>query len=433
MKKNVLLMMCWLLVFCFGLPQTGLAANVPVYLEGENIGSAMQKGESYYVPLREMLARFDLEPRWSEDEGGVCLLVEMPDESVLHIYPYRSDCDQTDFSFSFPNGYGWSSSAGLKPFVHDDVMYVGLEALCWWLNWEWPDDDGSEVRLTYAKTVYEDEENADLYTLNLHNGELCKNGQLLSTLQLPWRKHLHEYGILSVNPTAGGNYLVYINNSYYLESKYYSDFYFYFVNAASGQNYMTRALSYRPQHTGAAFWPLEQAGKVYLNGNAGMWLLEDKKQAEAAAQYYDTVAMMEKVLGWRPERAYCCWTDGQRYLMLNECVNYVLYDMQVDQGVALNSLLLTDYAIEWANNYMRKAAPDIYKETVAINEFWQNLGKYNELPAWTSMPWLEFDYISEGVLYFNLSVVFYSSVVHNSSTQVLPLSISLEQIEELMS
>lgn len=431
--KKFSVTMFLLLALCLGLPGAALAAEVPVYLEGEFIGNAWQQGDKYYVPLRETLARFGLEARWSKDEGGVCLLVAMPDESVLHIYPYSSDYDQTDFGFSYPNGYGWGSSAGLKPFVRNDVMYMGLGALAWWLNWEWLSDDGGSVQLAYAQTVYEDEERGDLYTLNLHSGELCKNGQRLSTLQLPWKKNLHEYGVLHVEPTAGGNYLVYVDSSYHLDDKSISDYYFYFVNAQSGKNYMTRAASYRPLGTTLAFWPIQLTGQVCLNGNEGLWLLEDKAQAEAAAQYYDTLALMEKVLGKRPARAYCCWTDGERYLLLSDYTNFVLYDLQADKGVDLNPLLLTNYAHEWANTYLLQAAPDIYDNESAVINFWQALGKYNDLPVGTSMPVLTFSRKSENIFYFELAAIYYTPApVHNSSTRVLPLSISFEQIKELI-
>ena len=67
MMKNKLMLMLVLvvLVLVWAWPAAALAANVPVYLEGERVATAVEREGDYFVPLRTMLELCSSSFQWA--------------------------------------------------------------------------------------------------------------------------------------------------------------------------------------------------------------------------------------------------------------------------------------------------------------------------------------------------------------------------------
>ena len=64
--KKIFLTMLLLVVLAFGAAQTCLAANVPVYLDGERVTTGLERGGYTYMPLRNMFETVGGAVEWEE-------------------------------------------------------------------------------------------------------------------------------------------------------------------------------------------------------------------------------------------------------------------------------------------------------------------------------------------------------------------------------
>ncbi|MCX4265235.1 MAG: copper amine oxidase N-terminal domain-containing protein, partial [Firmicutes bacterium] len=79
--KKLFLTMLLLVVLTFGAAQTCLAANVPVYLDGERVTTGLERGGYTYLPLRSMFETVGGAVEWEEKTQTITAY--LPDGGIL--------------------------------------------------------------------------------------------------------------------------------------------------------------------------------------------------------------------------------------------------------------------------------------------------------------------------------------------------------------
>ena len=76
MMKNKLMLVLVVLALVWAWPAAAQAANVPVYLEGERVATAVEREGDYFVPLRTMLELCGYQAHWNEEEQCVWAVLD---------------------------------------------------------------------------------------------------------------------------------------------------------------------------------------------------------------------------------------------------------------------------------------------------------------------------------------------------------------------
>ena len=392
--KKLFLTMLLLMVLTFGAAQTCLAADVPVYLEGERVATGLGRGGYTYLPLRTMFETVGAEVEWSEPEqkiiatfaeGGV-LTMQVGEMMAQTTFPVQF-AGQT---YLTSNNYCLETAA----FVESGVTYVPLrfvtEAA---LNYEVEWQDGS-VRLKHRSSTCADAENQ--YAFDVANGNFSVNGQILANgITLPAQGACnpvsHSYK-LKVTKTAAGNYLLtdYYSLHLTLDESYTLRWYAW-VSADGRKSFADYACALNDMHLPQA---VQQDGRIIFSGQHGIWQIDE---AAGEAEYLS-----------QPEQlaANSLWTDGRYYLL--KCFSqYVVFDTQTTTYTNLSYKVINpvEYKlqIDWSNGL---SYDDLARYlTIAENNT-------------SNLPYLEFTGEENHMLHFNL---------HTGNAQVLPLNYSLPE------
>ncbi len=168
-----------------------------------------------------------------------------------------------------------------------------------------------------------------------------------------------------------------------------------------------------PFWQGDNLWLADEDGPVCINDRTG-----------EAVQY--KLYFADQRLG-----GYCWWAD-ERLLLLGGSGGFFCYDRQSEKLLELNSLLLTDELKGQLNELLRANDPRAYPDESSFDYVWQNFG--NTLLRGTTDPVPYLNYVSEqdGVFNFELCCHYYSKSKNSTDIARFPLTIGIEQIEELM-
>ncbi len=400
-----------LMLAFFALPGAAWAANAPVYLEGERVATALERGGSTYLPLRTMFETVGAQVEWNEAEqqitatfadGGV-LTMNMDDHYARSEYDYKMG-DQE---------YGNPDSPYMEqlPFISRGTCYVPLRfvtesVLGYDVDWR-----GGAVYITQPRLEYTQGE--DKYILNMATGELWLNGNLITDkAKVPGYAGYHAQHIsnFTVRRTSAGSYL--------LEGEGTSlgfmiwDLHWSCWISADGSaglsDCQTSQVGYRLP--GIVYCE----GQVWLNGYSHNFLIDE---ASGQVSQVDTRAWERQVTNDEYASGDIRWTDGQR-ILLGDASGYVLYDMQSQSGQDILPLLLTDEVKAEAAAFLQANS---YLQMDNMEEFyWRRLGSL-ENPS----PKLDFVGAENGRLNFELNCAYYSND-GGIQYQAFPVSLALQ-------
>ncbi len=393
--KKLFLTMLMLVVLTFGAAQTCLAANVPVYLEGERVATGLERGGYTYLPLRTMFETVGASVEWIEPEQKI--IATFADGGVLTMQVGEMMA-QTTFPVQFAGQtYLTSDNYCLETaaFVESGVTYVPLRfvtesALDYEVDWQ-----NGAVQLKHRIYTCADAENK--YAYDHVNGNFSVNGQTLTTgIMSPasgaCNPVYHSYYNLNVDKTPGGNYLLsdYCSLPLRFDESYTLRWYVWI--SADGQKIFTDyACAINDIHLPQA---MQRNGQIIFAGRNGIWQINE---AAGEAEYLS-----------QPEQlaANSLWTDGRYYLL--KCFSqYVIFDTQTTTYTNLSYKVINpvehELQIDWSNGLS-----------------YDGLAKYLTIAEnnTSNLPYLEFTGEENRMLHFNL---------HTGNAQVLPLNYSLPE------
>lgn len=424
--KKIFLTMLLLVVLAFGAAQTCLAANVPVYIDDKQLTGWEHEGE-VYVSISSALQALGLKPEWNAKTQTV--VIAMADGSKLHM-----TIGQNNAGRFWPDGFVRHYGFDGAPLLRNGSTWVSLESLIFLFNLGADCLDANEQHI-YTNKIFWDGwiANGEVYLLDLSSGILSRRqtgqqeAQILAQLSLSERPDLpDEIALLQVERTENGNYLVsyLVTREPYQEQQAVTN---YFVDGTNGQVYAAsqdwrgsfRVEAPNYMRNGAEFW---------LNGDSALWHIKDNSPVQAV--YYDTAAIQAKALGKAAQErpVYCYWTGFERYLLLGDYRDFVLYDLQKEQSRPITDLLLTDDVKRRANELLLKIAPEVYNQPEEVAAFWQQLGQEEERPPRTSYPCLAFSHYADGMLYFSLELRYYVPNSENYATHSMSIQLPLNEI-----
>ena len=394
--KKVLLTMLLLLALTFGAAQNCLAANAPVYLEGERVATALERDGYTYLPLRTMFETVGASVEWLEPEQKI--VATFADGGILTLQVGEL-MGQTTFPVKFAGRdylYEIGHCMEKAPFVENGVTYVPLRFVtASALNYEVAWENGA-VQLKHRRSTCADAENR--YAFDVANGDFSVNGQILaagiaSPAQGGCNPIYHSYN-LKVTRTTGGNYLLtdYCRLPLKPDESYTLRWYAW-VSADGQKSFADYASALNDMHLPQA---MQQDGRIIFAGQHGIWQIDE---AAATAEYLSTAEQLA---------ANSLWTDGRYYLL--KCFSqYVVYDTKTTTYTNLSYKVINpvgqELQIDWsvALNY------DIFSKYLTTAE--------NRNSA-DNLPYLAFTGEENHMLQFDL---------HLSDTQVLPLIYSLPE------
>ena len=442
MMKNKLMLMLVLvvLVLVWAWPAAALAANVPVYLEGERVATAVEREGDYFVPLRTMLELCGYQAHWNEEEQ--CVWAVLDNSEFFYVregrdgyFIERIDPDRPE-EIQLLGGmhYFDGSEDALVAFMLNGQMYMNYNSAANVLGLDRELAEG-ETAIYYSlyepHVDYTDPENGVKFDLNLHSGQLLLNGQELAVLDLPYYDTKWSNVRIWPERTPGGNYVLhYSYEGWNVKGRpLRAD---YFINATGGAVHRTTAPDCWQEFLFNAYLTLPETvysdGTVWLSGTDGVWRLEDKPGAGAKVEVLQLLPKVQ-ALGLPLQQAYCYWTDG-RYMLLGDGYYFAFYDSQENKGLDLQPLLLSDGSAELLNQFLLKSAPQVYNEA-ELSAFWQRIRLPENTDDEVSRPWLHYDHCTEGVFYFELHYISYAHAPHRNGGSYT-VSLGLQQLKEML-
>ena len=413
--RKILLTMLLLLVLTFGAAQSCLAANAPVYLEGERVATALERDGYTYLPLRTMFETVGAQVEWSEAEqkivatfadGGV-LTLQVGDDSAETQYHYKIGDNEHDNPAHH--------SMEQPPFISRGVTYVPLRfvtesVLGYDVDWR-----DNKVYITQPQLEYALGE--DKYTLNMVTGELWRNGELLTDkAKAPGYAgyHAQHVGNFTVRRTPAGSYLLEGEGSSQGFMLY--DLHWNCWVSADGR----AGLSDCQTALLGDYLPgiVCSEGQVWLNGYSHNFRIDE---ASGQISQVDTQAWAAQVTNDDYAPGDIRWTDGQRILLGDER-GYVLYDMQSQTGQNLTPLLLTDEVKAEAGSFLA-ANSSISFDVNNADYYWEELGIFHMADPG---PRLLFVGEENGLLKFELICGYYATSDGGTARQSFPLSFALQ-------
>ncbi len=419
---RVLRMMGLLLVLALLLPRTALAAEpatVPVRLGGEQIAEAQQRDGYTYLPVRTIFEKCGAVVHW--DAATQTVAAVRVDGAVLYIDTKNDNASLT--------ARGETKELDMTGgcYVADGVTYLPLRfvaenLLC---KVEWQEWDKS-VNITKNYLAYKTDWNGYSYdssfVLDLASGEFSRavggEVELLGTLELPELSEWVRLYSMHVDTTETGNYLVrgggISSGAVTMDLEFYG-----WVPAAGGECYST----YLKSHADVLPEPTVLADVVWLPN--GVRIDENTGQAVA----YDLKALYNTARTLEMGTPELAWADD-RYMLLSDGSDFVLYDTAKQSGVDLTTLLLTDEVKAQVNTFLHTAAPDYFSTEEQFAGFWQDYGRTSYLFSFTAVPYMQFTAAADGVICMNLRCPYYYEEPYGGismSTQSFPLFYYLPQ------
>ena len=199
MKKK-LLMTLLVLTLALAVPMQALAANAPVYLEGEQVATALERGGSTFLPLRTMFETVNATVDWDEAQQKITATLADGSRMIMQI-------GSPEATLLRAGGGEMGYQVEPQAFVQNGVTYVPLRFVTdtvLSMELDWRDD---AVYLAYPKLTYQ--QGGEVYSFNPANGELTLNGQKLGVCRVPYDNNVDiVYNQLKVSKTAAGGWLL---------------------------------------------------------------------------------------------------------------------------------------------------------------------------------------------------------------------------------
>lgn len=426
MKK---VFMAMFLLLTLTMAQSALAA-VPVYLEGERVATAVERGGYTYLPLRTMFETLGADIKWHAADQTI--EADMPANMLPEGGTLCMQVGSLVAGLEFRELFAYSPQYTLEkaPYISKGTVYVPLrfvteDVMQFDVKWR----DGA-VYLTAPKLTYED--GSDIYTLNQYTGELflAQNGgkaQRLGVCRIPGYFAYQPVGVmyeLSVSKTEQDNYLVKADGMMHSEPSHWLRWYAW-LNAKDGTSYA--AYDY------ADAWEDFPAvatggGKVLLNNealNKDRLLIISEVDSQITGFDIDQI-FWEQGLSAENMLWDCLWTDG-RYFLADCLDNYIIYDLDAAQGAVITAQLLSD---ELKGKVQDLLVAVGYGQS--MDNYWSMLGYKHILWEFDNVPLLEFLGEANGQLNFNLICNYHDNITDSRASREYPLSISLAQIKELL-
>ncbi len=407
MKKK-LLMTLLVLTLALAVPAQALAAEAPVYLEGERVATALEQGGSTFLPLRTMFETVNATVEWDEPQQKITATLADGSRLIMQI-------GSPEATLLRAGGGEMGYQVEPQAFVQNGVTYVPLRfvtdtVLSMELDWR----DGA-VYLAYPKLTYQ--QGGEVYSFNPANGELTLNGQKLGRCRVPYDNNVDiVYNQLKVSKTAAGGWLLDLQGIVRgaLTSSMHTNAW---LSADGQQSAAALANSLRPELEPAAYvWQLD--GQIWLNGNNELVQIDE---AAGQVQRHNLGQWLSSVLPGQ-EEAVCCWQDGH-FAVLGSGSTFVVYDMQA--GVGRAAPLLT----EEMKAQVLPLLKDSLTENFTADNYWANFGNVQALNIQDPVPYAEFVGAENGVWQFVVKCTYYDfSQEPNYQTKAFPVKIVIEEL-----
>ena len=385
--KKLFLTMLLLLALTFGAAQSCLAANVPVYLDGERVTTGLERGGYTYLPLRTMFETVGAPVEWEEKTQTVT--ANLPDGGILTMKigsknpeVVREEENSVQHSKSVEHSkYDLEQAA----FISRGVTYVPLRFVAETLlgyDLEWRE---GAVWLSSPKLKYEN------FKLDQLTGDFSRDGQLLGRLDLPSLtdpNNWYEPFDLKVQPTLAGNYLVQVGGigSGALSFIYTVNAY---VPAAGGEThtYCVHTIMIvdlpEPFVQGENIWISDdEIGAVCINDKTGA--VTEYKAAEIYQNEY-----AKEYVWWANER-FILWGDG---------ASFDVYDKQNKTLQNMETLLVTPEVKAEAEAFLQ-ANTDFEIKPEDYELYWRHLS--SGMPMSSPTPHFSFSGAEGNELHFTL-------------------------------
>ena len=407
MKKK-LLMTLLVLTLALAVPMQALAANAPVYLEGEQVATALERGGSTFLPLRTMFETVNATVDWDEAQQKITATLADGSRMIMQI-------GSPEATLLRAGGGEMGYQVEPQAFVQNGVTYVPLRFVTdtvLSMELDWRDD---AVYLAYPKLTYQ--QGGEVYSFNPANGELTLNGQKLGVCRVPYDNNVDiVYNQLKVSKTAAGGWLLDLQGIVRgaLTSSMHTNAW---LSADGQQSAAALANSLRPELEPAAYvWQLD--GQIWLNGNNELVQIDE---AAGKVQRHNLGQWLSSVLPGQ-EAAVCCWQDGH-FAVLGSGSTFVVYDMQA--GVGRAAPLLT----EEMKAQVLPLLKDSLTENFTADNYWANFGNVQALNIQDPVPYAEFVGAENGVLQFDVKCTYYDfSQEPNYQTKAFPVKIVIEEL-----
>ncbi|MBQ3181043.1 MAG: copper amine oxidase N-terminal domain-containing protein [Firmicutes bacterium] len=384
--------------------------------DGEQIAEAQQRDGYTYLPVRTIFEKCNASVNW--DAATRTVTAVRVDGAVLYIDTGNDTASLT--------AQGETKTLDMTGgcYVADGVTYLPLrfvaENLLCKVEWqEW--DRSARITKNYLAYSTRWDGYGHHFVLDLATGDFSRTlggeVELLGTLELP---ELSDYVYLSsmnVKTTETGNYLVRCggisSGAVTMRLEFYG-----WVPAAGGECYST----YLKSHADALPEPTVLADVVWLPDGERI----DESTGQAVA--YDLKALYNTARTLEFGTPELVWTDD-RYMLLSDGSDFVLYDTANKSGVDLTTLLLTDEVKVQVNTFLHTAAPDYFSTEEQFASFWADYGRTSSLYTFTAVPYMQFTAASDGVICMNLRCPYYYEEPDGISmlTQSFPLFYYLPQ------
>ncbi len=375
MMKNKLMLMLVLVVLAlvWAWPAAAQAANVPVYLEGERVATAVARGGYTYLPLRTMFETLGADVKWDAAERKIEATMPLDILNLrarLLMQVGSKEAESESAVFGGHNRYQMDRA----PYISRGTVYVPLRFVTedvFGFDVKWR---GGAVYLSYPKLTYT--EGTDVYTLNIYNGELrlAENGgseRSLGFCPAPGYATYQPVYLttdLQLYYTEAGNYILQADGMMHSEPSH-GIRWFAWLRPTDGLSYASYDYyNISESMPGAAFG----GGKVLMNTNRAM---EDAELLiDEASGQLTKLDFSELVAAALPQAGQYCWTinwtDG-RYVLLNNGLRWLIYDLE--SGGAQDITMLVDTTE--AQAVMR---PLLETQMAEYDDFLQDVGVTQE-------------------------------------------------------
>ncbi len=367
MKKK-LLMTLLVLTLALAVPMQALAANAPVYLEGEQVATALERGGSTFLPLRTMFETVNATVDWDEAQQKITATLADGSRMIMQI-------GSPEATLLRAGGGEMGYQVEPQAFVQNGVTYVPLRFVTdtvLSMELDWRDD---AVYLAYPKLTYQ--QGGEVYSFNPANGELTLNGQKLGVCRVPYDNNVDiVYNQLKVSKTAAGGWLLDLQGIVRgaLTSSMHTNAW---LSADGQQSAAALANSLRPELEPTAYvWQLD--GQIWLNGNNELVQIDE---AAGKVQRHNLGQWLSSVLPGQ-EAAVCCWQDGHFAVLGSGVTDIPSVMAQIPEGMRGPGGATADGGDESAGFATAERQPDgeLYGGQL-LGELWQCAGLKHSGPG----------------------------------------------------
>ncbi len=375
-------------------PAMAAEAVYPVYLEGtEQIGSAIVRNETTYLPMRQLLEAFGAEVNW---DGASRTVTAVESDGVTLTYPLDGEYATMQYSESSSSNFYGGDYVERDSRIYLPVRFIA-DAYAYEVEWSAAD---KAVYISYPKVCCTGDDGAS-YIMNLLNGQLTRwdadgSSKILGELSVVSRRGFISGRISSiyVSRTEGGNYLV--NGGGLLSGALTNDLKMYaWLPKDGGESYITYTFSVFDQLP-----EIVTAGsKIYLPGRGEAICIDD---ATGTVTKCDITGIYKDKRG--EELLYSLYWANERYLLFGDGTQFDVYDTVSKTLVSMKDKLVTE---DIKREVYDKMVADSFYEPADSERYWQMFGYTLGIPAGDFAPYMQFVGEEDGNLVFELCCTHY--------------------------